>query len=396
MKNKNYGWLIVIAGFLLSGVNVGINTNCNTAFLKPVCESLGLSMSSFALTASISAFISIPCLLVIPFLMERISARRLILICGAGFILFKILFGCSDNLWQFYICAAGIGIFSSGIGYLTVNSLLNGWFTEKNGLAVGIASSGAGIVGAAVLPLVTWVIETFGWRHGYYLEAVLSLIFIGIAYALIKEEMPLKKEIVAAGGEGRTSVGDIITLTLLSFGLFIVCAIGLGIQPYLMTYMQSLGYTAAFAAAVVSAILVINTFAKVISGYVFDKMKTGWTILMITAFMLSSLLLLLSLGKGEMWIYLFVAVFAFAYVNMSIPAPFLTKRLFGSKTFTKNYSIVMIVTSLGGAAGNVITSILYEGCGSYRSVWFIYIVLMVLAGLSLLLAVHGAQKRRRE
>lgn len=396
MKNKNYGWLIVIAGFLLSGVNVGINTNCNTAFLKPVCESLGLSMSSFSLTASISAFISIPCLLVIPFLMEKISARKLILICGVGFILFKILFGCSDTLWQFYICSAGIGIFSSGIGYLTVNSLLNGWFTDRNGLAVGIASSGAGIVGAAVLPLVTWVIEVFGWRHGYYLEALLSFIFIGIAYIIIKEEAPVKKETVAAGVRERTSAGDIITLALLSLGLFIICAIGLGIQPYLMTYMQSLGYTAAFAAAVVSAILAINTLAKVFSGYAFDKMKTGRTIWMITAFMISSLLLLLSLGKGEIWIYLFVVVFAFAYVNMSIPAPFLTKRVFGTENFTKNYSIVMIVTSLGGAAGNVITSILFEGCGSYRSVWLIYIALMALSAFSLLLAVYGSQKRRGE
>ena len=53
ISKKQQRWLIVLAGFLLSGVNVGINTNCNTAFLNPVCEDLGISLSNFALTASL-------------------------------------------------------------------------------------------------------------------------------------------------------------------------------------------------------------------------------------------------------------------------------------------------------------------------------------------------------
>lgn len=71
ISKKQQRWLIVLAGFLLSGVNVGINTNCNTAFLNPVCEDLGISLSNFALTASIVSFVSIPCLLAIPQLLKK-------------------------------------------------------------------------------------------------------------------------------------------------------------------------------------------------------------------------------------------------------------------------------------------------------------------------------------
>lgn len=112
ITKKQKQWLIVLAGFLLSGVNVGINTNCNTAFLNPVCEDLGLSISSFALTASIVSFVSIPCLLAIPQLLKKMSARSLLIFSGMGFILFKILFGCAEELWQFYACSVGIGIFA--------------------------------------------------------------------------------------------------------------------------------------------------------------------------------------------------------------------------------------------------------------------------------------------
>ena len=72
---KRERWLLVLAGFLLSGVNVGINTNCNTAFLNPVCEDLGLGISSFAMTTSIVSFVSIPCLLLLPVTEKNISAK---------------------------------------------------------------------------------------------------------------------------------------------------------------------------------------------------------------------------------------------------------------------------------------------------------------------------------
>lgn len=299
----------MLAGFLLSGVNVGINTNCNTAFLNPVCEDLGLSISSFALTASIVSFVSIPCLLAIPQLLKKMSARSLLIFSGMGFILFKILFGCAEELWQFYACSVGIGIFAPGFGYLTVNSIINRTFTENNGLAVGIASSGAGIVGAVALPVVTWMISAKGWRSGYYLEAVLALLFIGFAVILIGgEKKETQEETVSHSSRWKMSGQEKIAFLLLLVGLFLLCLVGMGIQPYLMPYMKSIGYTTAFAAGVVSGILTINTAAKIISGYVFDRVGTIGAAGITAGTMIVSLLLLVLL-KGSPVVYLFAVIF---------------------------------------------------------------------------------------
>lgn len=387
ITKKQKQWLIVLAGFLLSGVNVGINTNCNTAFLNPVCEDLGLSLSSFALTASIVSFVSIPCLLAIPQLLKKMSARSLLIFSGMGFILFKILFGCAEELWQFYACSVGIGIFAPGFGYLTVNSIINRTFTENNGLAVGIASSGAGIVGAVALPVVTWMISAKGWRAGYYLEAVLALLFIGLAVILIGgEKKETTQETVSHGSRWKMSGQEKTAFVLLLIGLFLLCLVGLGIQPYLMPYMKSIGYTTAFAAGVVSAILAINTAAKIISGYVFDRVGTAGAAGITAGTMIVSLLLLMLL-KGSPVVYLFAVIFSFAYVALSIPAPYFTRQLFGVEHFTELYSIVMIVTSVGGAVGNTLTGLLLEMSGSYLFVWGCYIFLVIAAACCLTAAI---------
>ena len=379
ISKKQQRWLIVLAGFLLSGVNVGINTNCNTAFLNPVCEDLGISLSNFALTASIVSFVSIPCLLAIPQLLKKMSARSLLIFSGVGFILFKVLFGCSQELWQFYACSVGIGIFAPGFGYLTVNSIINRTFTENNGLAVGIASSGAGIVGAVALPVVTWMISAKGWRSGYYLEAVLALLFIGFAVILIGgEKKETQEENVSHSSRWKMSGQEKIAFLLLLVGLFLLCLVGMGIQPYLMPYMKSIGYTTAFAAGVVSGILTINTVAKIISGYVFDRVGATGAAVITVGTMIASLLLLMLL-KGSPAVYLFAFIFSFAYVALSIPAPFFTRQLFGEEHFTELYSIVMIITSVGGAVGNTLTGLLLEQSGSYIFVWVCYISLVIAA-----------------
>ena len=298
---------------------------------------------------------------------------------GMGFILFKILFGCAEELWQFYACSVGIGIFAPGFGYLTVNSIINRTFTENNGLAVGIASSGAGIVGAVALPVVTWMISAKGWRSGYYLEAVLALLFIGFAVILIGgEKKETQEETVSHSSRWKMSGQEKIAFLLLLVGLFLLCLVGMGIQPYLMPYMKSIGYTTAFAAGVVSGILTINTAAKIISGYVFDRVGTIGAAGITAGTMIVSLLLLVLL-KGSPVVYLFAVIFSFAYVALSIPAPYFTRQLFGADHFTELYSIVMIVTSVGGAVGNTLTGLLLEMSGSYIFVWVCYISLVIAA-----------------
>lgn len=397
-----YGWWIVLAGFLLSGVSVGININCNTALMEPVCRSLGISISAFSLSSSITSFAAIPCYLLVPKLMLRVSMRKYMAVSGIGFVLFKLLFGLSGEAWQLYVCALGTGICVSGLSYMAVNSLLNNWFYEKNGTAVGIASAGGGILGALILPVITRIVSGWGWRAGYFAEALLGGILTVLAVAIVRDtpeetgERPYGQEMQVDNWNGKAEHREGVLLRaakrqpsfyFLLFGLFLLSIAGMGIQPYLMSYLGKSGYSTGFAAAVVSLILVIVTFGKVGMGAVFDQVGLRAANGLACGSMILALLLLGFAERGAWVVLLFAVVFGFAYADMSIPAPYLTRKLFGKQDFTAIYGIIMVGTSVGGTIGNLLTGVIYEQIGSYQIVWLLYIGIVAVVAVLLDLAI---------
>jgi Arabinose efflux permease len=386
---------IVVAGFLLSGVNVGINANSNVAFFAPVSRGLGVSVSAFSASASITSFVSIPCLLLIPALLKKFTARRIVLFSGAGFVLFKLLFGLSNSLWQIYACSVGMGFCLPGIGYLVINSLINDWFHANNGKAIGAAASGAGIVGAVVLPIVNLMIQQYNWRWGYFTQAIIAAVMILIAALLIREKPKEIQTVFPDIQEGAKQSSFALrrpSFYFLMLGLLLILAIGSGLQPYLMIYLTEAHYSLTFAASAVSAILLINTFAKIIMGTAFDKVGTTNSVWLICGSLLFSLVFLLTCQYSIVFTCIFVVVFAFAYTNMSIPAPFLTQSFYGRQNFSGNYSIVMAVTSLGGAIGNFLTGFLSERFGGYDAVWHLYIVGVLMIAFCLFMSCALSKK----
>ena len=50
-----YGWYIVLAGFVIMGVDIGIFSNCASQFIKPIAEDLGLPRASVSVMQTITS-----------------------------------------------------------------------------------------------------------------------------------------------------------------------------------------------------------------------------------------------------------------------------------------------------------------------------------------------------
>jgi len=81
------------------------------------------------------------------FLVDKIGARRMILvgftIMSIGFVLFSFI----QNIWQFYGVFIIITLGSGIGGWLAVMSVLNSWFNRKRSIAMAGAMSGINIAG---------------------------------------------------------------------------------------------------------------------------------------------------------------------------------------------------------------------------------------------------------
>ena len=169
MKEKKcplfYGWLVVIACFLVMGVSVGVVNNSNGVYVKPVCADMGFSRGAMAMNNTIIA----ACQMAVAFLAGRIYARFELkavmrvsgLVMGLGYMAYSQ----ARNLWMFYGISLVVGLAQGLLVAVSVSMLITNWFHARRGTAMGIASMGSGVGGMICNPLAAQLIGTVGWRQ---------------------------------------------------------------------------------------------------------------------------------------------------------------------------------------------------------------------------------------
>ena len=78
----------------------------------------------------------------------------------------------------FYIAGAFQGLAGAFLMFFPAPYILGNWFKKKTGLAVGISAAVSGFVGVIGNPIGNAVIEHFGWRSGYFIFGVVSLLMM--------------------------------------------------------------------------------------------------------------------------------------------------------------------------------------------------------------------------
>ncbi|MFN8533575.1 MAG: MFS transporter [Dehalococcoidia bacterium] len=82
------------------------------------------------------------------------------LITGLSYLL---LAGATSLTLFFLVFALG-AVGRSGMSQVPVSAAVARWFVDKRGLAMGLAVSGISLAGVVLVPVVSWMIGTFGWR----------------------------------------------------------------------------------------------------------------------------------------------------------------------------------------------------------------------------------------
>ena len=100
------------------------------------------------------------------------SPRRAILIGICVVALSYVMLARVQNLWQFYlIVGLGFGTGMSLMGGMAWHRSVIFWFDHWRGRAIAFAVMGASLAGIMMPPLVTALVDEFGWRAGYYMFA---------------------------------------------------------------------------------------------------------------------------------------------------------------------------------------------------------------------------------
>ena len=183
-----YGWIIVAAGVVILAVGLGMFTSTNSLFVVPVCDSLGVTRAQFTFHRTIMTLASAAAMPLYGKAIRHFGVKKA-LVCGS-FVLGVTIFGYSfaSSLWHFYLLAFINGIFATAVNFMALGVLVNDWFDDKKGLALGIAYSGSGLGAALMIPIVSHVIEQTDWQFAYRFMGILGLVvLIPVILLLVKD-----------------------------------------------------------------------------------------------------------------------------------------------------------------------------------------------------------------
>lgn len=394
-RRMHYGFVILICCCLMMGINVGLVFSCAGIFYKPVSQSLGVEISTFAFYMPIMYVASTLMLTIAGKMIERRSARYLLAGSSVLMGLTLIAMGFFTQVWEFYIAGGVLGVTLAFLLYLSFPTLINRWFRTNVGLLMGICSAASGLGGVIFNPIGGAIIESYGWSWGYITFGLIVLLIVSPVLFILLRDYPADKNLdpYGEGKEEKTvkakkpareaiSYSKAVRMPIF-YGVFIFAFLMMAcstLNLYIPAYTQSLKYTVMQASIVAAAVMVGVAAGKILLGFINDRNCT-LGVLVTTLGGLIGFVCLIS-GNTGFWLLLFGAVlFGLQYAGVTVQTAMLTRTVFGSLDYARIYSIISMALAAGGAVASGAWGLIVDACHSYIIIYLIGIGMMVICSL---------------
>jgi len=398
-----YGYIIVLACFLIQGIGVGTFTAFGV-FFKPLLAEFGWSRATISGASSL-AFLLMGFLGILAGkLNDKFGPRIVMAVTGVFYGSGHLLLSQLSSIWQLYLffgLLVGIGLSSIDVIPLTTTVR---WFVRRRGMMTGLVKVGTG-AGQLVMPLLAGIfIIDYGWHHAYILIGIIALMFVIGSGQLLRRDPGQMGQVPDGGrkiatGQPDTSEGGVSLKEALRSGQFwIVCIISflagysmLTIRVHVVPHATDIGIEPIKAAGVLSTIGGVSMVGRLSIGIAIDRIGNRKS--MIICFMIliaSSLWLLVA---REMWmLYLFAILYGIAYGGFFTVISPIVAELFGIGSHGVLFGIIYFSLTIGAAIGPVLAGHIFDIVRSYQLV-FLILVGVGIAGLFLTLFLKPAIRK---
>jgi MFS family permease len=385
-----YGWYIVGACVVISVYSGGIVTRSFTALIEPIVNEFHWSYALVSLAASIVGLESGFLAPVVGFLFDRWGPRKLIF-AGATFMgLGLLLLSRTSSLAMFYISFIIMSTaLSVSIGVVPM-TMVGNWFHKRVSLATGIVVSGAG-AGGILVPLVTWVIDTYDWRTAMVVFALGAWVII-FPLAFIVRHRPEQYGYLP-DGEVRNKVDidevqtvvkyddvDVSTKQALksrafwhvSLGLMCHFAIAIAVLTHVMPYLSSIGIPRETSGWVAMALQLMTIAGRLSFGWFGDRFDKRRVTAIGMALLGLSMIMFNYVHATGIWLMItFIIVFGIGYGGPVPMTAALIREYFGRARLGTILGLSTGVLYVGSLIGPPLTGWIYDTYGSYQGAWLI-------------------------
>jgi MFS family permease len=410
-----YGWRIVTVAFVTNFIAVGLVFYSYGVFFKALAAEFG--GSRFGVAAGL-AIMNVAISVFAPFLghaFDRSSIRNVIclgaLLTALGFFVASQI----DALWQFYaVMGTFLALGVAAVGPLAGTTLVANWFTERRGIALGIAGMGISASGFAMAPLATLLIGAIGWRDTFLVYGVVPLLLvIPLAWLVIvnrPEQIGLRPDgaqdpestPTSGGGQLAPPAADGNRQLASSFELdwstrsalrqrnlwVIAIAIALNsctngaMLTHIIPHATDIGFDPLAAAWVLSCIAGFGAVGKLLFGWIADRIDKRLTLWCATALQGLGIVLILNAEQYHL-LLLAGTVYGLGMGGMPPLAGALIGAAFGRYRFGRMMGLMNPVMLPIRVLGIPYAGWIFDRTGSYEIAFLTFIGLCVMSILAL-------------
>lgn len=380
-KRMQYGWYIVVALSITEIISWGILYYGFSVFIKPIEADLGWSRGEISAAFSIALLSAGLAAIPVGYWLDQFGARGLMTAASLAATVVLVLLSTVQTLAQFYVLWACVGLLHASLLYEPAFVIIAKWFTSRRGAALAVLTFAAGFASTIFLPLIDWLIQSYGWRSTFLiLAAIVGVITIPLHGLILRKHStdsgqsgPLPGIDTTDGThEHNASFQRVIRertfwFIIIAFALAQLSATALRI--HFIPYLIDRGFEPRDAAGVAGLI----GAAQVLGRVVYAPLERRFATVVITrvVFLLQGLAIVFLLVQGQIVVLIFVACFGGAFGAMSLARPMLLVELYGPREFGQIKSISAVLISGAVTIGPIGAGLLYELQGNYDPLFYI-------------------------
>jgi predicted MFS family arabinose efflux permease len=387
-KENSSPWLLVFSSVSLMAVLAGL-WYCGSVLLLPLVDEFGPDYAATVLVFSLFTMSYGGSALLIGHLVDHLGPVRIIASGGVIIVLSTLTSSIATARWHLYIShgvLAALGV--AGVGYVPIAVLLTRHFNSHRGLALGIASSGAGLGILGLVPLTHAASEAYGWRVAFLVLGGTSALIVSAALILIKvygTSRTPSKTMEQESRQSKTAVAlavfksPLFWLVLIAI-LLTNCPIQM-LMTYHIAHLVEAGQKTEFIGPMLTILGIMSIPGKVLWGYLSDAFRLE------LAYSLGAICFIGAIGvllcfhpsvSGTWMIYAYAVMMGVGYSIGPAMTSILCGRFFAGPYFGTIFGVMNAIYNISAGLAVWLGGLLRDASGNYR-------LAFVAAGASVLI-----------
>ena len=260
------------------------------------------------------------------------------------------------------------GFLGSSFSMAPLIADISHWFSQRRGLAVGIAFSGSYVAGAIWPPILQRMFDAQGWRESFVDLALLTLILMALLSLLLYPRSPINEQLPTASSANSNLTNSAISAGTLQSLIYLAgfgCCVAMAMpQVHIVPYVMDLGHPAIRGAEMLGLMLGFGVISRVGSGWLSDRIGGLATLVLGSALQVAVLIAFLT-GNSLVFLYGISIAFGLSQGGIVPSYTIILRAFFPPKQAGWRISTSFLFTVAGMAFGGWIAGLLYDLTGSY-------------------------------